>query len=121
MAIAMFCPLHQAGELAKATDGHELFIPRSAVMESSAEKREAIHHPYNYILICNQHNINITHADQVKLRQLKCLDVGYKCMGDYAMMSPEKDVMDAGCQMIQSWVDSLGMKTRYNIREMSDL
>lgn len=103
------------------TDMHECFVPKSAVMCMENKARAKINMMNNCVLICNYHNLHISHTQQQALRRKKVRQAGLRALLGAADMSKPEDIMNAGVYVIQAWVDSLELKGKVNIREMAGL
>lgn len=105
------CPLCNKN---RATDMHEAFVNKGAVMCLPPERRGAINHPYNCILICNDCNLHITAEKEHLARRLLAQWAGMRVLPK----QPRESVsvyISAGVIAIQGWINSLGLKLPVNV------
>ena len=120
MTFSSTCPICSKG----AQVLHELWIPKSAVMEALPEKRSAINAVENMALICNQCNMEMTHDMQVKIRRVKLIQMGQQLILDRGGLpghASDECLIEHGIERVQAWLDSMQMKTRYDARRMAGL
>ena len=103
---------------------HELWIPKSAVMAADIEKRRAINHPINMAFICNQCNIEMTHAKEVTIRRHHLITVAQRSLLEHGL--PSLDVSDlaltiVGMVFTQVWLDGMDMRTKYEAWRLARL
>ena len=103
---------------------HELWIPKSAVMAADIEKRRAINHPINMAFICNQCNVEMTHAKEVTIRRHHLITVAQRRLFELGL--PSLDISDfaltiVGMVFTQVWLDGMHMRTRYEAWRLAEL
>ena len=106
---------------ALATDLHEAFINKGAVQGASEDVKAQINHPYNCVPLCGLHNQEITHETQVVARRWLCNKAATKHYDGMSIGMDERDLLHAGAEIIQGWVDGLGLKTPYRVKGMAEL
>ena len=115
----LMCRVHGCTSL--GTDMHECFVPRSAVMSSGDDKRLAIHTYHNCILVCNFHNLNMTHEIQVQLRRHKIKQAGLTALvGKGLTVIPTQTVIEVGMDVIQDEIDKMGLVTRFDVKGLAE-
>ena len=109
---------------APATDQHECWINKGAVMCWPKSERHRINHFCNTVMLCNHCNIEITHEIEVKIRRIKLAFVGVEALiqrglkpGDYT----DKALMEIGAEYVQAWIDGLHFKLRHDVRSLAAL
>ncbi len=109
---------------APATDMHECFVNRGAVMQRIKDERREINSIYNVVPLCNHCNLNITHKGEVKARQAKLVSVGLEYViechanpGDYT----DEQLMKYGADIVQSWIDELGLRAHQSVAALAEL
>lgn len=109
---------------APATDQHECWVNKGAVMCWPKERRQLINHFFNTVMLCNHCNIEITHEIEIKVRHGKLVHIGVESLikqglkpGDYT----DTALMQIGVELVQAWIRSLDLKLPPNIRALASL
>ena len=93
-------------------------------MCASMEKRAAINVPENMALICNACNMEMTAEKEVIIRRVKCMQVGTNevlSLDGLRGLYSDDMLIRLGAALVQMWLDSMEMKTRYDARSMAGL